>query len=598
MNQEELLSLRILIVDDEPVNIALLEDILQFSGYRQVESTTDPRRVLALCQESRPDLVLLDLNMPFLDGFGVLKLLSAEYPQDECLPILVLTADVGLDTKRRALAAGATDFLTKPFDTVEVLLRIKNLLRTRHQHIQLADQKTLLEDSVRARTAELRHTLSQLQQAQGQMIQQERLSALGAMTAGIAHDFNNVLSLILGYSEMLTRILQQPGGGAGMATPLLGTIITAAQDAAKMFKRLRDFYRPADKGQPRQPVDLNALVDQATTLTRPRWYGQALGQGATIRLEMELGAELPPLLADAAELREMLTNLIFNAVDAMPTGGTITLRTRYEASSSTSEARWEGRERDAGKKPENAPENDTGELVLDVEDTGVGMDEETCRRCLEPFFTTKGAGGTGLGLAMVYGTVQRHGGTIDLQSRVEEGTRFSLHLPLRPPELAAVEEALPAEQPPRRILVVDDQEVLCEILVEYLAEEGHTVDTALDGSKALAKFREAELGGGYELVITDRAMPGMSGEQLAAEIKLIAPSTKVILLTGYAGTAENGRSPANIDMVVDKPVSRETLNRAVGQVMAEEEARGMTAAANVETGAGTLADRLEHAVGW
>ena len=371
---------------------------------------------------------------------------------------------------------------------------------------------------MRERTAELRHTLSQLQQAQGQMIQQERLSALGAMTAGIAHDFNNVLSLILGYSEMLTRILQQPGGGAGMATPLLGTIISAAQDAANMFKRLRDFYRPADKGQPRQPIDLNTLVEQAVTLTRPRWHGQALGQGATIRLATELGAGLPPLLADAAELREMLTNLIFNAVDAMPTGGTITLRTRYESESvaAANEARMQDagrrmRDDEAGSRAEDAGPDELGELVLDVEDTGVGMDEETCRRCLEPFFTTKGAGGTGLGLAMVYGTLQRHGGTIDLQSRVEEGTRFSLHLPLRPPEAA---EAAPvvAEQPPRRILVVDDQEVLCEILVEYLAGEGHTVDTAFDGSKALAKFRAAEHGGGYELVITDRAMPGMSGE--------------------------------------------------------------------------------------
>ena len=589
MNQEELLSLRILIVDDEPVNIALLEDILQFSGYRTVESTTDPRRVMGLCKERRPDLVLLDLNMPFIDGFGVLKLLSTEYPHDECLPILVLTADVGLETKRRALAAGATDFLTKPFDTVEVLLRIKNLLRTRHQHLQLSDQKTLLEDSVRERTAELRHTLSQLQQAQGQMIQQERLSALGSMTAGIAHDFNNTLSLILGYSEMLTRLLQRPEGAA-MAGPLLGTVITAAQDAAKMFNRLRDFYRPVDKGQPRALVDLNALVEQAAALTRPRWYGQALGQGATIQLALDLTPELPRLLADAAELREMLTNLIFNAVDAMPQGGTITLLTRHEAASEP-----DGGLREAGVA---CPTDDeTGSLVLEVADTGMGMDEETCRRCLEPFFTTKGTRGTGLGLAMVYGTVQRHGGTIGLESRVEEGTRFSLHLPLRPPEAsaAAADDTPLAEQPPRRVLVVDDQEVLCEILVEYLAGEGHTVETALNGTEALAKFRAAETGGGYELVITDRAMPGMNGEQLAAEVKRMAPDTRVILLTGYATTGENGQPPANIDLVVDKPVSRETLYRAMAQVM-----DGVETAETAEAVAHSapLSDRLEHAVGW
>ncbi len=579
MNQEELLGLRVLIVDDEPVNVALLEDMLEFSGYRQVQSTTDPRRVMTMCQTARPDLVLLDLNMPHLDGFAVLQALSAEYPKDECLPILVLTADIGLESKRRALAAGATDFLTKPFDAVEVMLRIKNLLRTRYQHIQLSDQKTLLEDSVRERTAELQETLTRLQAAQGQIIQQERLSALGSMTAGIAHDFNNVLSLILGYSEMLTRILQRPGG-AQTAAPLLGTIITASQDAAKMFNRLRDFYRPADKGRPRQLLDLNLLVEQSAALTRPRWNGQALAQGVTIQLVCALEPGLPELLADAAELREMLTNLIFNAVDAMPQGGTLMLRTRHEAAAALGGS-------------ELGEAEDSGALVLEVADTGTGMSEETRRRCLEPFFTTKGERGTGLGLAMVYGTVQRHGGTIDLQSRAGEGTCFSLRLPLRQPAPSAEAESLPAaEQPPRRVLVVDDQPVLCEILVDYLAEEGHTVETALDGIDALAKFRAVAGTNGFELVITDKAMPGMNGEQLAAEIKRTAPETRIILLTGYASTGENGQPPAHIDMVVDKPVMREALCQAVARVMAGAESLGTPVGEHPR-----LVDRLEHAVG-
>ena len=371
MNQESLLGMRILIVDDEPVNIALLEDILQLSGYTQLESTSDARRVQALCRERQPDLILLDLNMPHMDGFTVMKQLSQEFEGDDCLPILVLTADIGLETKRRALSVGATDFLTKPFDHVEVLLRIKNLLRTRHQHLQLSDQKQLLEDTVRERTSELRQTLAQLRDAQAQMVVQERLSALGAMTAGIAHDFNNVLSLILGYSEMLNRSLQRPEG-VKQAGALLGTIITAAQDAAKMFSRLRQFYRPADKGQPHQRLDLNSLVEQAVELTRPRWHGQALGQGVTVDLRLELAPRLPELVADAAELREMLTNLIFNAVDALAApGGAITLRTRLA--------------------------EEGGALVLEVADTGTGMSEETRRRCLEPFFTTKGQKGTGPG---------------------------------------------------------------------------------------------------------------------------------------------------------------------------------------------------------
>ncbi len=546
MNQEPLLGMRILIVDDEPVNIALLEDLLQFSGYSQVVSTSDPRRVLALCQERRPDVILLDLNMPLLDGFGVMKQLSGEIDPAECVPILVLTADIGLETKRRALSAGATDFLTKPFDPVEVLLRIKNLLKTRHQHLQLSDQKTLLEDSVRERTSELRETLAQLRDAQNHLITQERLSALGSMTAGIAHDFNNVLSLILGYSEMLMRSLQRPDG-ARMATPLLGTIITAAQDAAKMFNRLREFYRPADAGKSLQLLDLNGLVEQAVALTRPRWRGQALGQGVTIDLVCELAPGLPELLADAAELREMLTNLIFNAVDALPEGGRITLRTSLE----------------------DPAEGGDGALLLEVADTGIGMNEETRCRCLEPFFTTKGTRGTGLGLAMVYGTVQRHGGSIDLQSTPGAGTRFVLRLPLRQPVPQAAATADNADdRHAHRILVVDDQAVLCEILVEYLTGCGHEVETALDGYEALEKFRAATArGDGFELLITDRAMPGMSGEHLATGIKAMEPGTRIILLTGYAAMNSADECPPCIDMVVDKPVTRDALRQAVVKVM-------------------------------
>lgn len=539
MNPDELLGMRILIVDDEPVNIALLEDVLQLSGYTQLESTSDSRRVRQLCQERRPDLILLDLNMPNMDGFAVMKQLSQDFDPTDCVPILVLTADIGLETKRRALSVGATDFLTKPFDHVEVLLRIKNLLRTRHQHLQLSDQKQLLEDTVRERTSELRQTLAQLREAQGQMVVQERLSALGSMTAGIAHDFNNVLSLILGYSEMLTHSLQRPDG-VQTAAPLLKTIINAAQDAAKMFTRLRQFYRPADQGHALQPLDLNALVEQAVALTRPRWHGQALGQGVTVDLRTELAPGLPLLVADAAELREMLTNLIFNAVDATAApGGTVTLSTSASEDGQT--------------------------IYLEVADTGVGMSEETRRRCLEPFFTTKGQKGTGLGLAMVYGTMQRHGGSIALESAPGQGTTFTFMLPVRSAAPEPVKAEVAEVLRPLNILAVDDQEVLTEIVAEYLAEDLHHVETACDGGEAMEKFRARP----FDLVITDMAMPGMGGEQLAAEVKGLHPRTRVILLTGYALSGDGGALPRNVDLMVDKPVTREALRHAVAVVMAD-----------------------------
>ncbi len=563
MNQDQLLGMRILAVDDEPVNIALLEDLLQFSGFTQIESTSNPREVLGICRARRPDLILLDLNMPFLDGFGVLKQLEGEIPASEYIPILVLTADVSVETKRRALSVGATDFLTKPFDPVEVLLRISNLLRTRYQHLQLSDQKALLEDCVRERTAELRQTLHQLRDAQAQAIQHERLSALGSMTAGIAHDFNNVLSLILGYSEMLMRSLRQPNG-VKTANALLGTIITAAQDAAKMFSRLREFYRPADKARRHEMLDLNALIIQAVELTRPRWHGQALAQGVNIHFDTDLDEALPDILADGSELREMLTNLIFNAVDAMPQGGTLTMRTRVEPAPPTFPPA-PGRN---GNQPGYGALGafvEPSVITLELADSGTGMTEEVRRRCLEPFFTTKGKQGTGLGLAMVYGIVQRHHGTIDLRSTPGEGTTFRFLFPIgRRPEPAQKVECTESLRP-LRILAVDDQPVLCEILVDYLSEDWHTVEVASAGEEALAKFRAQP----FDLVITDRAMPGISGEQLAAGIKAIAPGTRVILLTGYGSAGDREHYASCIDMVVDKPASRETLRRAIFTVMAE-----------------------------
>ena len=560
MNQDHLLGMRLLIVDDEPVNVALLEDLLEISGYTQVQSTSDPRQVVPLCRERRPDVILLDLNMPRLDGFGVMRELQSVVKPEDFLPILVLTADISVETKRRALSVGATDFLTKPFDPVEVLLRIKNLLRTRYQHLQLSDQKGLLEECVRERTAELSQTLEQLRDAQEQMIRQERLSALGSMTAGIAHDFNNVLSLILGYSEMLMRSLHQPQGKKGADT-LLTTIINAAQDAAKMFSRLRDFYRPVGKGQLKQEIDLNSLVEQTVALTKPRWHGQAMGQGATIHLAMDLAADLPFLTADAAELREMLTNLIFNAVDAMPEGGTLRLHTRLETART-------------GAAPSEEPC-----LVLEVGDTGTGMDEETRRRCLEPFYTTKGSQGTGLGLAMVSSTVKSHGGSIDLRSAPGVGTTFAFILPIRPLVMEAPHEFHELKmQTPLRILTVDDQPVLCEILVEYLTDEWHEVETASDGYEALEKFRRRP----FDLIITDKAMPGMGGEQLAAQAKAISARTRVILLTGYGALSDLAPESSSVDMVLDKPTTCNALREAVSKVMAGVEQEEPAATAVVD----------------
>jgi CheY-like chemotaxis protein len=244
---------------------------------------------------------------------------------------------------------------------------------------------------------------------------------------------------------------------------------------------------------------------------------------------------------NAAELREVMTNLVFNAVDAMPGGGTITVRTTCDA---------EG-------------------VVLSVSDTGTGMTEAELARCLEPFFTTKGDRGTGLGLAVVYGIVQRHEGTIDIASKKGIGTTFSIRLPVTVARQAASPQAPKRVEKMLRILVVDDQEIICELIAEYLKGDGHHAVTAVESGEALELFSRE----GFDLVITDHSMPGMNGLQLAAAMKERVPETKVILLTGFGDEMiGRGEHPGDIDLVIGKPVSAADLRQGIFRAMTGAEA--------------------------
>ena len=531
---------KILIVDDEQANVRLLERILELIGANRIQSTCDSREAMALFLDFRPDLVLLDLHMPNVTGFDIMEQIKALTTGENPVPVLVLTADVTTKTKHRALAAGAKDFLTKPLDQSEVLLRIRNLLENRFLHIQLQNQNILLEEQVRERTSQLEDTLSKLRTAQHAAIKQERLSALGTMAAGIAHDFNNALTMILGHSDLM---MSSAKGRAESDSPEIGhvrAITAAAQDAAQIVRRLREFHRPDEGEETRVTLQLNQIVEQAITMTRPKWMDEPRARGREVAVHTDLG-ELPPLAGDPAELREMLTNLVFNAVDAMPEGGSLKLQTNL----------------------------DDGELCLRVSDTGTGMDEETRRRCLEPFFTTKGEKGTGLGLSAVYGIIQRHGGMMEIESEKGIGTTFCIRLPAAPVELEAPTqdggEATSKEVAGiLRILVVDDLPIIRDVLQAQLVEDGHEVETAGDGKEAL----EAVDKGCFDLVITDQSMPGMSGEQLAVILKQHCPKTAVILLTGFGGdTAETKDTAPGVDMVLGKPATSVELRRAIGQFM-------------------------------
>jgi signal transduction histidine kinase len=366
-----------------------------------------------------PDLILLDLAMPDTSGFQVLDGLRANRQSENQIPVLVLTGDSSAENKRRALAAGATDLLAKPFDPSEVSMRIRNLLQARFLRLEIQEQNRFLEQRVRERTSQLEDAVESLQTAQRQLVQQERLSAFGEMAGGVVHDFSNSLMSIIGYSEML---LSNPVARGTEATVLeyLRIINTAGRDGAHVVSRLRDFYRPRGAADLFETLDLNEIVTQSLALAKPRCSKGEDGRSIRFETGFDGSASVAGI---GAELREVLTNLIFNAVDAIPGDGVITLRTRC---------------RDA-------------EAIVEVIDTGAGMSADVRQRCLEPFFTTKGDQGTGLGLAMVFGIIKRHQGTLEIDSEPGQGTTVRIRLPAC--DSLSVEPEDDAPQSARRLAV-------------------------------------------------------------------------------------------------------------------------------------------------
>jgi signal transduction histidine kinase len=529
MTNDYLSKAKVLIVDDEPANVRLLERILAMSGCHQVRCTTDSRKALPFFLEFEPDIVLLDLNMPHLNGFAVLEQLKAAIAPDDYLPILILTADITVETKRKALTSGAKDFLTKPLDHAEVILRIQNLIENRFLRQSMQRHNLDLERQVCERTAQLEETLHALQNTQEQVVKQERLRALGMMAGGIAHDFNNALTMMLGYGELLHPWLEEHGSKREITH--LDHIIASARDASHVVSRLREFYRPAEDNEIRLPVDLNEVVERVVSLTAPKWKGKSRADGVQIEVVTTL-QQVPPVAGNAAELREVLTNLIFNAVDAMPKGGTITLGT----------------------------DCDLDGVTVSIRDSGIGMTPEERGRCLEPFFTTKGDHGTGLGLAVVYGIVQRHKGTIEITSEKNVGTTFAIRFPATAEAPAADVPQIERLDRTLHVLVVDDQEIICELIAEYLHSDGHSTACAYRGDDALQLFQT----GAYDLVITDQAMPAMNGAQLAVAVKSHSPGTPVILLTGFGDEMlAVGGPPSGVDLVLAKPLGHADLRQAI-----------------------------------
>jgi signal transduction histidine kinase len=362
---------------------------------------------------------------------------------------------------------------------------------------------------------QLQSAYDELRETQQAVMQHERLRALGQMASGIAHDINNALSPVVGFAELLLITEKQisPAGAR-----YLQHIRTSSEDIAHIVSRLREFYRKREDNREMQRLHLNQLAEQVIDLTRPRWRDMSQERGVSIAIQTHFSDDLPPVMGIASELREGLTNLILNAVDALPKEGTITVRAAING--------WTMR--NGQRKP--------SEVALEVQDNGVGMDEETRRRCLEPFFSTKGVRGTGLGLAMVYGIMERHDGRIEIDSERGKGTTIRLVFPVQEPQPTAPTDQTQSEEslPRLRILFVDDEPLLRQLVQGILENDGHSVCVADGGQKGVAEFQNARVEGQpFDVVITDLGMPQLDGRRLAQILKQDSPEIPIIMLTGW-----------------------------------------------------------------
>ncbi len=417
--------------------------------------------------------------------------------------------------------------------------RAKVILNARDITDRILEQEALRESIIRHLK-----TQTELQKAQQKAIQQERMAAVGQMASGIAHDFSNALMPVLGFSEIL---LSRPETLQDLekARKYVEMINTSARDAMHIIGGLREFYRQKEKAENLQQMDLNKTLEEVMRLTQPKWKEEAYAKGLNIQVTTKL-EPLPIIMGNEAKMREALTNLVFNAVDAMPQGGKIQLSSRPEA----------------------------GKICIKVADTGIGMDEQALQRCFEPFYSTKGKAGTGLGLSMVYGVVRRQGGTIDVKSQPGKGTTFTIRLPVQPAGPAPAPEKSEAPVPKvlekkLSVLVVDDEALVRQVLADYLSGDGHSVDTACDGHQALDVFKKKK----FDLVVTDRAMPEMNGDQLALALKKLAPDLPLVMLTGFGELMKaKGEHPKGVDFLLSKPLTldvfREVLSKAAAKLPA------------------------------
>ena len=487
-----------------------------------------------ICNQSRYESVAL---VPICTRDRVLGLIHVADPEENMVPLWLveLLEAVARQLSVVLLRAQAEEGLRRLNEDLEARVEKRTTI-LRRTVTELKDEvarRQQFEKALRESHHHLQVTLDELKKTQEQIVRQERLRALGEMASGVAHDLNNSLTPIVGFSDLLLSDPALPEKAHEHAQ----WINRAARDAAASVARLRDFYRPQTSLESQTSVSLKELIPEVVGLTRPKWSDEARRTGRTIQLDLELD-DAPPVCGNATQIQEVLTNLVFNAADALPSGGRIVLRLRGT--------------------PDSA--------LVEVADTGIGMPEEVRRKCVEPFFTTKGPQGTGLGLSVCHGIVERHGGRLEVDSNVGQGTTVRIYWPLAS-EDASEKPAKTGEAalPKGRVLYIDDDPRVRKVVKAMLEQLGQHVHVAEGGAEGLEMLQTNR----YDVVITDLGMPDVDGTIVTRAVKFAYPELPVVLLTGWESDVETAKMTKTVsaDCILGKPVTISQLQETLAELL-------------------------------
>jgi signal transduction histidine kinase len=553
--------INILLVDDQPAKLLSYEVILQELGENLIKAHS-AREALEHLLRSEIAVILVDVCMPEQDGFELVSMIR-EHPRYQNTAIIFISAIMMAEPDRlRGYEAGAVDYVSVPIVPEVLRAKVRVFADLYRKTRELERLNADLEARVHQRTAELEASTAQLRQlneeleqrieertrereeALAQLFEAQKLDTIGQLTGGVAHDFNNLLMAILGSLDLLRKRIPPDDRNER----LIGNALQAAERGAALTQRLLSFARRQDLKP--QAIQFPHLFEDIEDLLR-----KAVGPGVAI--ERRIAADLPLLLVDSNQLELALLNLFVNARDAMDGAGTVTIEA--EAVRECIPASLKG-----------------GRYVrITVSDTGEGMDEATLARATEPFFTTKGVGkGTGLGLSMVHGLAAQSGGLLEIRSARGTGTAVALWLPIAD----AVEEpaGVVETSAPRvtatassalSVLVVDDDALVRIGTTAMLEDLGHVTLEAASGQEALKMLQDGTV---CDLVVTDHAMPGMTGAELARHVNGLFPRLPIILASGYADLGDNVLSATLQRMT--KPFTQEQLQAAIDRAVVEKAA--------------------------